>query len=137
MKASKNESRYIIQETADVNAAGDIVVNKKKIECSEEISEYYMHERWKEDDQWKRDHYHQPLQFMRTSEMSNRGVRKKVRLVSNRKSKPEIFEGVRAEEYKKLRNKWIRLAVVGTGLPFILGILISIFNDTFSILYLF
>ena len=58
MKASKNESRYIIQETADVNAAGDIVVNKKKIECSEEISEYYMHERWKEDDQWKRDHYH-------------------------------------------------------------------------------
>ena len=69
--------------------------------------------------------------------MSNRGVRKKVRLVSNRKSKPEIFEGVRAEEYKKLRNKWIRLAVVGTGLPFILGILISIFNDTFSILDLF
>ena len=56
MKASKNESRYIIQD-----AAGDIVVNKKKIECSEEISEYYMHERWKEDDQWKRDHYHQPL----------------------------------------------------------------------------
>ena len=57
--------------------------------------------------------------------------------MSNRKSKPEIFEGVRAEEYKKLRNKWIRLAVVGTGLPFILGILISIFNDTFSILELF
>ena len=50
-----------MKETADVNAAGDIVVNKKKIECSEEISEYYMHERWKEDDQWKRDHYHQPL----------------------------------------------------------------------------
>ena len=61
MKASKNESRYIIQDTADVYAAGDIVGNKKKSECSEEISEYYMHERWKEDDQWKRDHYHQPL----------------------------------------------------------------------------
>ena len=58
MKNANNESRYIIQETAEVNAAGDIVVNKKKIECSEKISEYYMHERWKEDDQWKRDHYH-------------------------------------------------------------------------------
>lgn len=59
MKRNSNETPYIIQETTEINAAGDIVVNKKKIECSEEISEYYMHERWKEDDQWKRDHYHQ------------------------------------------------------------------------------
>ena len=59
MKRNSNETPYIIQETAEVNATGDIVVNKKKIECSEAISEYYMHERWKEDDQWKRDHYHQ------------------------------------------------------------------------------
>lgn len=50
---------------------------------------------------------------------------------------PEIFEGVRAEEYKKMKNKWIRLAVVGTGVPFVLGILVSIFNNTFSLLELF
>lgn len=31
---------------------------------------------------------------------------------------PEVFEGVRAEEYKKMKNKWIRLAVVGTGVPY-------------------
>lgn len=59
MKRNSNVAPYIIQETAEVNAAGDIVVSKKKIECSEAVSEYYMHERWKEDDQWKRDHYHQ------------------------------------------------------------------------------
>lgn len=59
MKRNSNETPYIIQETAEVNAAGDIVVSRKKIECSEAVSEYYMHERWKEDDQWKRDHYHQ------------------------------------------------------------------------------
>lgn len=29
MKNANNESRYIIQETAEVNAVGDIVVNKK------------------------------------------------------------------------------------------------------------
>ena len=58
MKRNSNVAPYIIQETAEVNAAGDIVVSKK-IECSEAVSEYYMHERWKEADQWKRDHYHQ------------------------------------------------------------------------------
>ncbi len=50
---------------------------------------------------------------------------------------PEVFEGVRAEEYKKMKNKWIRLAVVGTGVPFILGILVTIFNETFNLLDLF
>lgn len=50
---------------------------------------------------------------------------------------PIVFEGVRAEEYKKVRNKWIRLAIVGTGVPFILGILVGIFNDTFSFIDLF
>ena len=59
MKRTDNETPYIMQETAEVNAAGDIVITKKKYECSEELSEYYMRERWKEDDQWKRDHYHQ------------------------------------------------------------------------------
>lgn len=54
-----------------------------------------------------------------------------------RRTTPVIFEGVRAEEYKRMRNKWIRLAIVGTGVPFIIGILVSIFNDTFNILDLF
>lgn len=52
-------------------------------------------------------------------------------------TEPEIFEGIRAEEYKRMKNKWIRLAIVGTGLPFVIGILVSIFNDTFSLLDLF
>lgn len=50
---------------------------------------------------------------------------------------PIVFEGVRAEEYKKVRNKWIRLAIVGTGVPFVLGILVGIFDDTFSFIDLF
>ena len=49
MNNSNNESYYIIQETAEVNAAGNIVIKKKEIECSREISEYYMRDRWKED----------------------------------------------------------------------------------------
>ena len=52
-------------------------------------------------------------------------------------TEPEIFEGIRAEEYKRMKNKWIRLAIVGTGLPFVIGILVSIFNDTFSLLDVF
>lgn len=52
-------------------------------------------------------------------------------------TEPEIFEGIRAEEYKRMKNKWIRLAIVGTGLPFVIGILVSIFNDTFNLLDLF
>lgn len=54
-----------------------------------------------------------------------------------KRNTPIVFEGVKAEEYKKMRNKWIRLAVIGTGLPFILGVLVSIFNNTFSFLDLF
>lgn len=57
--------------------------------------------------------------------------------MSVRRTAPVVFEGVRAEEYKRMRNKWIRLAIVGTGVPFIIGILVSIFNDTFNILDLF
>lgn len=64
-------------------------------------------------------------------------VRKKVNRMLSRNNNPEVFEGVRAEEYKKMKNRWIRLAVVGTGVPFILGVLVSIFNDTFSLLDLF
>ena len=64
-------------------------------------------------------------------------MRKKVGAVSARKGKPFVFEGVRAEEYKKMRNKWIRLAVIGTGVPFVLGILVGMFDSTFDLLDLF
>lgn len=47
-----------------------------------------------------------------------------------RRSRPPIrFEGTRAEEYKRMRNKWIRLSIVGTGLPFLFSIIIAFFND--------
>lgn len=61
----------------------------------------------------------------------------KGRTLFKRRNKPLVFEGTRAEEYKKTRNKWIRLAVAGTGLPFIIGVIVSIFNDTFNLQDLF
>lgn len=58
-------------------------------------------------------------------------------IIPFKRSTPIVFEGFKAEEYKKMRNKWIRLAIVSTGVPFILGVLVSIFNNTFSFLDLF
>lgn len=49
-----------------------------------------------------------------------------------RSRSPIRFEGTRAEEYKRMRNKWIRLSIVGTGLPFLFSIIISFFNDVLS-----
>lgn len=54
-----------------------------------------------------------------------------------RKEKPFIFEGYDAELYKKKRNNWIRLTLAGTGLPFVLPVIFSFFNDTFNLLELF
>lgn len=62
---------------------------------------------------------------------------KKVKPLLIGKKSPVVFEGIEAEEYKQMRNKWVRLAVIGTGIPFILGILVSIFNNTFDFLALF
>ena len=53
------------------------------------------------------------------------------------KNKPFIFEGEAAEQYKKMRNKWIRLAIVGTGLPFVLPLIIGFFDDSLNFLELF
>lgn len=53
------------------------------------------------------------------------------------KGKPFIFEGEEAEQYKKMRNKWIRLAIVGTGLPFVLPIIIGLFDDSLNFPELF
>lgn len=53
------------------------------------------------------------------------------------KDKPFIFEGAAAEQYKKMRNKWIRLAIVGTGLPFVLPMIIGFFDDSLNFLELF
>lgn len=55
----------------------------------------------------------------------------------HKKNKPFIFEGLKAEQYKKMRNKWIRLAVISSGIPFLIGILIGIFKDPYSLLDLF
>lgn len=41
-----------------------------------------------------------------------------------------VFEGVVAEQYKKKRNKWIRVSIIGTFLPFVLPVIINIFSDT-------
>lgn len=69
--------------------------------------------------------------------MYSNTARMRVNPMLIKNTEPEIFEGIRAEEYKRMKNKWIRLAIVGTGLPFVIGILVSIFNDTFSLLDLF
>lgn len=69
--------------------------------------------------------------------MYSNAARKRVNPMLKKNTEPEIFEGVKAEEYKRMKNKWIRLAVVGTGVPFVIGILVSIFKDTFSLLDLF
>ena len=53
------------------------------------------------------------------------------------RSKPFIFEGLAAERYKQMRNKWIRLAVVSVFLPFIFAAVVSYYNNTFYLLTLF
>lgn len=53
------------------------------------------------------------------------------------RSKPFIFEGLAAEQYKQMRNKWIRLAVVSVFLPFIFAAVVSYYNNTFDLLTLF
>lgn len=40
-----------------------------------------------------------------------------------------VFEGVIAEQYKQKRNKWIRVSIIGTFLPFVLPVIINIFGD--------
>ena len=47
-------------------------------------------------------------------------------------NKPIQFEGVEAERYKQIKNKWIRLMLVGTLLPLLMGIAVSSYSDTFK-----
>lgn len=58
-------------------------------------------------------------------------------MILRKRRKPFVFEGLEAEQYKNKRNKWIRLSIVGVGLPFVLPIIISLFNDTLNLLDLF
>lgn len=58
-------------------------------------------------------------------------------MAKGRKRKPIIYEGKEAELYKKMKNKWIRLAIIGSGLPFVIAILVTIFNNTFNWLAFF
>ena len=55
----------------------------------------------------------------------------------NRRNKPFIFEGMEAEQYKQMRNKWIRLAVVSVFLPLLFATVVSYYNNSFDLLALF
>lgn len=51
--------------------------------------------------------------------------------------KPLVFEGVVAEQYKAKRNKWIRLSIIGTALPFVFAIFVSWYVGKLDFLELF
>lgn len=46
--------------------------------------------------------------------------------------KPIQFEGAEAERYKQIKNKWIRLTLVGTLLPLLMGAVVSAYSDTIN-----
>ena len=54
-----------------------------------------------------------------------------------KKNKPFVFEGVAAEQYKQMRNKWIRLAIVSVLLPLISAAVVACYNNTLDVLELF
>ena len=51
-------------------------------------------------------------------------------------SKVIRFEGEAAEEYKRLKKRWLRLAVVGVLLPFVFTMLVSLYNNLFDVISL-
>jgi len=59
-------------------------------------------------------------------------MKKVSKLASGKKNKAVVYEGQAAEQYKHMKNKWIRLAVVGTGLPFLISSLVALFGNTFN-----
>lgn len=42
------------------------------------------------------------------------------------------YDGVQYEEYKKRRNKWLRLAFIGVIVPFLLPLILSYFDESLS-----
>lgn len=58
-------------------------------------------------------------------------------MLGSKRNKPFIFEGLEAEKYKQMRNKWFRLAVVSVFLPFLFAIAVSYYTNTFDLLGLF
>lgn len=64
-------------------------------------------------------------------------MKKVSRLAGGKKNKAVVYEGQAAEQYKHMKNKWIRLAVVGTGLPFLISSLVALFGNTFNFMGLF
>lgn len=58
-------------------------------------------------------------------------------MLIQKKRKPIVYEGQAAEQYKRMKNKWIRLAVIGSGLPFVIAVLVAFFKDSFDLLELF
>lgn len=61
----------------------------------------------------------------------------KVNYLFKRKSKPIVYEGKDTEQYKKMRNKWIRLAAISFILPLIFAVVVSYYNGKLNIKELF
>ena len=54
-----------------------------------------------------------------------------------RKNKAIIYEGKVIEKYKRLKTKWIQLAIIGTGIPLVISSLVALCNNTSDFLTLF
>ena len=63
--------------------------------------------------------------------------RKVLCLLVRKKKKPIIYEGFLTEQYKHMKNKWIRLSVVSVLLPLIFAGVVSCYIGTFNLLDLF
>lgn len=48
-----------------------------------------------------------------------------------------VFEGEALEKYKSIRNKWLKLAGIGTLLPLVLNILVVLYNGKIDFTSLF
>ncbi len=53
-------------------------------------------------------------------------------MIKLKRKKSIQFEGVQNERYKQIKNKWIRLMLVGTLLPLIMGFAVSAYSDSFK-----
>lgn len=54
-----------------------------------------------------------------------------------RKTKAIVYEGKIIEKYKHLKTKWIQLAIIGTGIPFVISSFVALCNNPSDFLTLF
>jgi hypothetical protein len=64
-------------------------------------------------------------------------LRKGDSLHKETKEQPFIYEGVKIEQYKHIKNKWKRLAIVSCVLPIIFASIVSYYKEAFNLLDLF